>query len=455
MQNSEINNKIKNYVSNNCSPEIEIISFISNEYKFLSEVLGGRTFQSGSYGRGTAIRQVNDLDVIWVLPSNIRKSIDVAKIDISNILTDTANEIRKAYQIKGKNITVEPQKHSVLIQFPDREDDFSVDIVPAIELSEKNLCGDYFFSIPEVGLLKRNLRQNFYDTHENTDWIKTDPKGYIFQTNSINEKFNFFKDIVKLIKTWKGAWKKKYKEKGVEFKLKSFHIEQIVYEHLISNESNSSEELLIEVLRKIPNYLIKPSIKDRAQDFRQIRYIDEYVNDLSEQQKSIVKFAVDSAIALYDLIKKSEKDIGEYLDRLLSPEEMICAYKYTFDDNTIQDRRLFYVDGYVKPENGLVSGYIRKTKLLADGLTKGKNSRRIVFETSNKTNKEGVEYWKVRNTGTEAKEADSLRGEINIRTTLMNPEKTHYTGNHYVTCYLIDEISRKVIAYDTLLVKVK
>ncbi len=444
---------IQTYAQNYCTPDQKLISFISDQYNLLQEILGGTTFQSGSYGRGTAIKPVNDLDVIWTLPVNIRKSIDVTKLEISTILQDVAKELTKNYQIKNKNVRVSAQSHSVLIEFPDREDDFSIDVVPAIELQEMNEFNLPFYSIPEIGVIKRYLRKSFYETREgNIGWIKTDPKGYLNQTSEIYKKYPYYKDCVKILKTWKRNWKKKL-EKKVDMKLKSFHIEQIAYQILKTKEINNSLDLLISVFNLISNFMNKPQIKDRAQETESIRYIDEYINDLSEDQKNSVIFAKDCAISLYQLLNDDDFDVSDFLKRLLSPEEMLSTYGFNFS-NAIQDKGQFVIDGQVLPKDGFISGSLRNTPLLKKGLTKGINSRSIRFEATNKTGKSGIEYWKVRNTGREAFEEDCRRGEITKLSTLQNPEKTAYAGCHFVTCYLVDETNKKVIAYDTIPVKI-
>lgn len=128
---------------------------------------------------------------------------------------------------------------------------------------------------------------------------------------------------------------------------------------------------------------------------------------------------------------------------------MFSAYGYNFS-GAIQNRSIFVIDGQVQPKSGLLSGALRTSPLLQRGLTKGSSSREIKFQATNKTGLYGIEYWKVRNTGKDAFEADSLRGEITRLTTLQNPEKTAYSGHHFVTCYLVDELNKKVLAYDTI-----
>lgn len=440
---------VDSFIQEFCSPDQKLISFISDQYHLLQEFLGGKTFQSGSYGRGTAINPVNDLDVIWIIPANIRKSIDLAKLEIGTILQDLANELSVNYKSKNKNVKVSAQSHSVLIEFLDRDDEFSIDVVPAIELTELNNFNLAYYSIPEIGVMKRYLRKSFYKGNKDPiEWIKTDPKGYLNEANNTDNKYQYYKDCVKILKTWKRNWKKKFNDK-VEMKLKSFHLEQIAYNTLQEKQTTNSLELLLAVFKELPNYMVSPRIKDRAQGSSQTRYIDSYVSELTNEQKDTVTFACKCALSLYEMLKGDNFDMLEFIRRVLSPEEMLSAYGFDFSD-AIQNRNNFVVDGQVQPKSGLLCGGLRSSPLLQKGLTKGSNSREIRFQATNKTGLSGTQYWKVRNTGEDAFKANSLRGEITKFSTLQNPEKTAYSGHHFVTCYLVDEINKKVLAYDTI-----
>ncbi len=321
---------VRNYVQEHCSPDQKLIGFISNEYNLLQEFLGGKTFQSGSYGRGTAINPVNDLDVIWVIPANMRKSIDLTKLEIGTILQDLANELSINYKNKDKNVKVSAQSHSVLIEFPDREDEFSIDVVPAIELAELNNFNLPYYLIPEIGVLKRYLRKAFYEDHKNLiGWIKTDPKGYLNEANNTDKNNSYYKDCVKILKTWKRNWKKKFKEK-VEMKLKSFHLEQIVYNTIQGSQVSNSLDLLLAVFEKLPSCMLNPQIKDRAQGTTQVRYIDDYLSDLTKEQRDSVTFARDCALSLYEMLKGNDFDMADFLKRFYLQKKCFLPMAITF-----------------------------------------------------------------------------------------------------------------------------
>src|SRR5690606_20452901 len=106
------------------------------------------------------------------------------------------------------------------------------DIVPAM-LRGNNEFGDDTFYVPEIIKIKNHIkRREFYSDVNNRNievsWIKTDPLGYITQASNINSTNSDFRKSVKFVKGWKNACK----EKKESFKLKSFHLEQLITNQL-------------------------------------------------------------------------------------------------------------------------------------------------------------------------------------------------------------------------------
>jgi hypothetical protein len=63
--------------------------------------------------------------------------------------------------------------------------------------------------------------------------------------------------------------------------------------------------------------------------------------------------------------------------------------------------------------------------------------RQIIFEIEScNVQPPYTVYWKVRNTGIEAQNAGSLRGEIR-KGSMTREESTSYAGSHWVECYIV------------------
>lgn len=289
------------------------------------------------------------------------------------------------------------------------------------------------------------------------NWIKTDPRGYIEQARRSNELSRSFRYATKLLKKWNRTWKSKTNFKDTEFKLKSFHIE-VAIQHMIHDNPNLNILDCTEVFMKyIDTYLASPQFKDRAQtENTPTRYIDQYVSELTDDEKMIVKVAAGSGFILIQSLRSAgdEHKIIEWLTRLMSGEEFIQAYGYNIDSSAIQDRTFFAIDGNVRKKPGFTFGWLTKALPLQKGLTRGPSSRKIDFRVTKKPDGHYATYWKVRNTGAEAMAKGALRGEICKHSTLCTPETTQYKGTHYVTCYLVDEFAGKVLASDQITVKI-
>ncbi|MCD6495604.1 hypothetical protein J7K60_06065 [Candidatus Bipolaricaulota bacterium] len=455
-----IDTVVDDFVSLHCSPTADERNLVKDEYASLCGMSLGGTFQTGSYARFTVITPLNDLDVIWVIPTGIRRKLEEKSLTMDVALSDVTERLRDEYHKAGRSVKITPQSHSIMIEFLDLAGDFSIDIVPAYELTETNEFGDPLYRISEVGLMSRRQRGAFYETHDASipvDWIKTDPRGYIEQARRTNKLSGSFRRATKLLKKWKVAWRGKTNFKSTEFKLKSFHIE-IAIQHLIHDNSKlSTLDATERFMADIDAYLAKPQFKDRAQTAgKPTRYIDQYVSDLDYDQKRVIRIAARSGVILIQQLRKAdnEQDIEWWLNRFLSGEEFIQAYGHRLDSSAIHDDACFAIDGNVRNKPGFPFGWLTKSIPLRKGLTRGSSSRKIDFKVTKRPEGNYVTYWKVRNSGVQALKDDALRGEICKHSTLNTPETTRYKGDHYVSCYLVDESENRVVAYNSVTVKI-
>ena len=454
---------IKQFVITNCSPTERERIFVSGkdgrggEYNRLQGFLGiNNVFQSGSYARHTSITPLNDLDIFYILPQQVQyKSVSATKSFLENV----ASELRRKYQQDGIHVVIEPQTHSICINFPNKEGDFTIDIVPAYKTNEVNGLGDYFYIIPEVGMINDARKKTLYKSKKAEDikWVKTDPKGYKeFIRNLDKASGNFLRRSVKIIKQWKHWQKDQRKKEAVEFKLKSFHLELIIAQIWYSNQSFGVLEILQQAFLEIPKMLDKPNFKDRASDENNIRYVDDYVAELSIDEKKLIKIHCSNALTLVRMaILATEKtSLENCLFRITrSNEEFIGTYGFRRSQNTV-DGQPFYIE--VTNQNN---------EVFASGIVPTNNGDKLVFKQV--LPKDGFQflknqiiayYWKVRNTGAMALKENSLRGEISKnapRVQLSDGfETTKYKGIHYVECYGVNEQNKEILAYAICSVRV-
>ncbi|RJQ37891.1 nucleotidyltransferase [Candidatus Microgenomates bacterium] len=311
MSDEAINQIINKYIGEHLSPKQEQRDYISEKYEEIREFLKDSCFQSGSYARYTANDPVHDLDVIHpVLDTTIQNNpsivIDSLYATLEEGYASSKTQVKKIYR----------QSHSVTIEFADAPEDFSIDVVPAIEQpNELNEYEQPLYLVPEILSLNKHNRQERYTklVEEPINWIKSDPRGYIKATSDLNENNSDFRHTAKLLKAWRHACKIEY---GNDFCLKSFHLEQIIFEHFINHEGISTLDAGVDCLGLVSDCLTEPKFPDRADSGR---FIDEYVIDLSSEQRQLILRLQTTA---FEIIRKlpgcqNEREIIDCLEKLL------------------------------------------------------------------------------------------------------------------------------------------
>jgi len=306
MQTQETNNIIEDFVRDWLTPTSTERSEISEKYIEVSDMLKGDKFQNGSYARFTAIKPVNDLDIIWELPQTIvtgrqivEKVIDPNELDISNVLSDLANELKQEYARIGKQVIIKSQSHSVGIYFGKTEDDFSIDIVPGIPLDEKNSFGEVLYYVPEIIGYSKQRRKKIYEQDKAISWIKSDPKGYILDARTLNDKNNSFRKTVKVVKSWKRVIKKS----NTNFPLKSFHLELIINDIFKKNMTCDSQAAMGDFIDNLLSYIREPIFSDKADPNK---YIDEYLREISDTEMALVREEIRKFKIIFDKIQAEE-----------------------------------------------------------------------------------------------------------------------------------------------------
>lgn len=425
MIDNEINIVIEKYVRENLSPKQKERDFISTRYQELSTILEGESFQSGSYARFTSITPVNDLDVIWVLPSRfVQKIIRPEDFDPTEIIQDLTRILEDEYKKLDINVRVKPQSHSVGIYFGESDDEFSIDVVPAIPSGIKNEFDDDIYFVPEIQHLSKSKRIQKYSAGDSMKWILSDPKGYIEVVRGLNEKNESFRKVAKLIR----AWRKGCKKNRDDFPIKSFHLELIVIELFQNNSEINSCGAIKDIFCNLKNYLSNPKFADRAD---QSNYVDDYIEDIEEKERKRTEIFIRSAQIFIDMIYQSGsvREIYELLDRLFMGEEFIEAHGILI---SINPNYIFKIDGWVRKKAGFRCYWLKDKngKILRERFIDFKIRRNnIPYQIKTK--------WKVKNHGNEARSEQALRGEIVDDHTKRTPETTKYLGDHYVECYAI------------------
>jgi hypothetical protein len=273
--NPNTNTTVSTYAREHLSPTKTQRQYISKTYAELKTFLDGSSFRSGSYARHTATRPVKDLDVIWV--TNETTVAD----DPRKVLVELAAGLDSKYkELSTQSPIISSQEHSIKIEFNDDPEGFSVDVVPGIRQTQNNEFGDPIFCVPSIQKMSHFARSTFEGS---VDWIYSDPKGYVTFAQMLDDKTEGrMRKAAKVVKAWRQKQKRLH---GDDFKLKSFHVEQIATQIIASNPSITIVEAIFETFAAIPQAIQFASIADRADA---TQFIDQYVQSLSTEEKSLI-----------------------------------------------------------------------------------------------------------------------------------------------------------------------
>lgn len=303
MTDQERNNQIAAYSRDNLSPTESQRAKVSARYEELKGFLKGSCFQSGSYARFTAVRPPKDLDVIWVCAD---ERITRDPRPILDALTET---LKESYRLHCKErVDFEVQDHSITIIFLDDPDDFAIDVVPAVEMAQRNEFGDPIYCVPEIQKLSHVQRKSFSGV---AAWILSDPKGYIKEAQLLEEETDGrFRKSAKVVKAWRQKHKK---ELGDAFKLKSFHVEQLVTRHLKQQPGDTILQVLRAIFGSLNRAIEAPAIPDRANSDT---FIDQYVADLTHVEKAKILSLQQGAFRIVAQLEAATS--GEEIDKLMT-----------------------------------------------------------------------------------------------------------------------------------------
>lgn len=422
MKKDRFNLKLREYVRTHISPTQADRNLISMIYESFKKPLDQACLQIGSYPRFTAIHPIQDLDILYILGS-----WDEQSCDPTEALQNLYSKINDEYENPtGYKIEIALQTHSITISFKNNNKEiFSVDIVPAYIFSKNEFNYD-IYKVPEVlrqkhGKQRTEYYQRLLSEQLAIGWIVSDPNGYIEIAKRLNKSNQDFRKTVKFIK----AWKNLCKTKDDDFKLKSFHIEQVLTNYFQENIDKEIFDGIFNFFVNISQTIKIPQIKDRANNGK---YIDDYVNELTIWQKEKITKARD-----YFLINLEELTEDGLIENLLKP----CYYKrasnserFLFDFNIptfLDDDYTFQIIGEVQERKG---GF---RKFILDRIGRIPIDRKIKFKIRRSPPDVELFKWKVKNDNS----SKEPRGEITDHQTKNDPEHSKYNGNHNIECYAI------------------
>src|ERR1051325_180255 len=164
--------------------------------------------------------------------------------------------------------------------------------------------------VPELIRQRRTKRQKFYEELSRSNrvmgWIKSDPRGYIEVARRVNLANNDFRKSAKFVKAWKCACK----ELNDMFKLKSFHMEQIITAYFQRNVQLDIYDAVFQFFRDLPKLIEGAQIPDRAD--KSIN-IDQYVDDLTDAEKQLIIQARNTFLSKLEIFNE-DSDVKDLIE---------------------------------------------------------------------------------------------------------------------------------------------
>lgn len=360
-------------------------------------------FYVGSIGRGTAVKNTSDVDLIFNLPFEIYSKFNSYA---SNGQSALLQDVKEVLQERYPKTTIRGDGQVVVIEF----DLFTVELVPAF------LQDDNSFLYP--------------DTHDGGSWKKTNPISEQKAAQQCDVLSNgIYRDFCKLIRAWKN-------EQGIT--IGGLLIDSLIYKVFCENEyySNYDYSRYYAILCDVFAYLAK---LPKGQAFW-------YALGSNQKVYSKTNAFISRARDAYDqlLNTETESDKESVLVSLFGsgfPHENRSAVAAEIDTEEFIEK-MFPVDirydlsiDCVVSQNGFRDSTLRKLLLEKKIL---RHNKQLSFSITNCTVQQPYDiYWKVRNVGPVAIQKNMIRGQIRKTNSRTHSERTSFQGPHFVECYIV------------------
>jgi len=387
-----------------------------------SEYNGSTKLLIGSYAKHTHIRPARDIDVIFIMPP---EKFEQYNDNRSNCQSQLLQDIKAILAEKYPNTPTRADEKVVVLEFSDTKHD--VELLPAWEND------DGTFRIP--------------NSVNGGSWENWNPRSEILKISDSDEATGKTRALVRMVKKW---------SENCSAKIKPFKIEDAVidYFNIHTDYTVDYSVLVRNFFEYFHSSIIDENLKSylstalnrakKACDFENEDKLDDAVAEWQKVfgddfyvtlEKGVADGTDDKIQKLY-IVYPSDKE--EYLDKTYGIRTALNPTYAVKIDAEVQQ------NGF---RNNFLSNFIlRHLPLL-------KNKKLIFKVIKNNVPTPFEIKWKVRNFGSEAKDANDLRGEISDDFgSAEKKENTRYMGEHYVECYIIK--SNVCVASDRILVPI-
>lgn len=420
----------KQFLNNQKIPE-DKASTISYRYGRITKALNAtfrdtdsktaNSLQVGSYGRYTGIKNISDLDMLYIVPSGKWNDYNVSGGQ-RKLLQDVKTSIENTYPATS----IKVDRCVVTVTFSDSH----IDVQPVFEVEDQ----DY----------------KYPDTYNAGSWKITKPrKEMSAMTEAEQQKNRNLRRLCKMARSWKN-------KSGVS--MGGLLIDTLAYNFLKSTDaydcsSYSSYDLMC---RDFFKYLYD---RPKEQKFYNALGSNQKVNvrkSFKRKSKKAYELAEEAVVASSDKKKHGKwRDIfGNDFPKYQKLEEEALAINSHYQDTEEYIESYYLIDiAYdVKidceiKQDGFRQGLLRNFLMRKVRLKPQKSLRFYVVKIS--VPPPYSVKWKVTNRGDNAIKRNCVRGQIvEDKGSYEKKETTNFTGSHFVECYVIKD--NVVVARDAI-----
>ena len=406
------------------------ITKILNRNYYTSESETTHCLQVGSFGRGTAINGISDLDMIFSLPWSVHDKFDSRNNNgQSELLQEVKGIIKETYS----RTDIRGDGQVVVVQFSN----FKFEVVPGFEKSDGS------FRYP--------------DSSSGGSWENTDPRPEKDAINKLNDDTNKnLKNLCKMVRAWKNH---------VGLDMNGLLVDTFCYNFMNNDYSHRSSDYLNYdyIVRDFFDYLSK---RNNDQQYWYAPGSNKKVYKKDAFKKKAKKAYENCCEAIKNQDKAKAVDIWKRVFGRPFPTrdqlgESKATERFVFENTeefiedmySVDIRYTLHIDCRLPAKKGgFVEYYLRKMIKQEKPLVPGRD---LWFFIKKCRVPEPFEVkWKIKNEGDMAKQKNQIRGQIiNDSGKRQQYEYTSFRGPHYVECYVIkDEVC---VARDRIPVNIK
>ncbi len=371
-----------------------------------SEYNGSTKLLIGSYAKHTHIRPARDIDVIFIMPP---EKFDQYNDNQSNCQSQLLQDVKAILAEKYQNTPIRADEKVVVLEFADTKHD--VELLPAWEND------DGTFKIP--------------NSANGGSWENWNPRSEILKISDSDEVTGKTRALIRMVKKW---------SENCSAKIKSYKIEDGVIDFFITTDHSLDYPVLV---RNFFEYLYNVTVDENLRSHlstasNRAKKACEF-EDNDKMEDAVIEWQKIFGNDFYITLEKGVVDgIDDKIQKLYlvypSSKEEYLESKYGIK-TSLSSAYFLKIDAEVQ-QNGFRTNFLSNFILSKLPLLKNK---KLTFKVTKNTVPAPFEIkWKVRNFGSEAKDANDLRGEISDDFgSAEKKENTRYMGEHYVECYII------------------